>query len=117
MAGLLLSGESRVWTLLLVATIGNVLGALVNWLIGRYLAHWRQRRGFPLSARRFEQAERFYQRVGHWSLLLSWAPLIGDALTLAAGLLREPAWRFLALVTVAKGGRYLVVAGLTLGWA
>lgn len=53
-----------------------------------------------------------YARYGHWSLLLSWAPVIGDPLTVIAGVLREPLPRFLAIVTLAKGGRYLAVAWL-----
>ncbi len=117
LVGLLLSGAYPLWALLLVATLGNVLGALVNWLVGRSLARWRDRPWFPVKAHRLAQAERFYQRGGHWSLLLSWAPVIGDPLTLIAGLLREPLWRFLGLVTLAKGGRYLVLSALTLGWA
>ncbi|MEA1136053.1 YqaA family protein, partial [Klebsiella pneumoniae] len=52
-------------------------------------------------------------RWGHWSLLLSWVPIIGDPLTLVAGVMREPFWRFLLLVTVAKGARYSVLALLT----
>ncbi|TIV75180.1 MAG: DedA family protein, partial [Mesorhizobium sp.] len=54
-------------------------------------------------------------RYGRWSLLLSWAPLIGDPLTVMAGVLREPLWSFIAIVTVAKAGRYLAVAAATLG--
>ncbi len=117
LVALLLSANYSVLTLLLVATIGNVLGAIVNWLLGRYLEQWRQRRWFPLSEPRLAQAQRGYQRYGHWSLLLSWVPIIGDPLTLMAGVMREPLWRFVLLVTLAKGGRYLVLALITLdGW-
>ncbi|MBB6054940.1 hypothetical protein [Tolumonas osonensis] len=52
---------------------------------------------------------------GKWSLLLSWVPVIGDPLTVMAGILREPVLPFLLLVTVAKVSRYLVLAGITLG--
>ncbi|TIW16271.1 MAG: DedA family protein [Mesorhizobium sp.] len=48
-------------------------------------------------------------------MLLSWAPFIGDPLTVTAGVLREPLWSFIAIVTVAKTGRYLAVAAATLG--
>lgn len=116
LVGLLLSGSYPVWALLVVATLGNVLGALVNWWLGRSLVRWRHRAWFPVKAQRLAQAERFYRRGGHWSLLLSWAPIIGDPLTLIAGLLREPLWRFLCLVTLAKGGRYLMLGAVTLGW-
>ena len=116
LVGLLLSEKYPVWALLAVATTGNVLGAVINWGIGRYIDHLRDRRWFPVSAAQLEKAQAHYQRYGKWSLLLSWMPVIGDPLTLVAGILREPFWKFLLLVMVAKGGRYLVLAALTLGW-
>lgn len=113
----LLIREPTAWvTLLLVATLGNVLGSIVNWLLGRAIEHLRDRRWFPFSTRQLEHAQRRYQRWGQWSLLLSWMPVIGDPLTLIAGIMREPFWRFVLLVTLAKGGRYIVVAMITLGW-
>ena len=63
-----------------------------------------------------EKARVHYQRYGHWSLLLSWVPVIGDPLTLVAGVMREPLGRFLLIVTLAKGARYGVLALATLGW-
>ena len=47
---------------------------------------------------------------------MSWAPFVGDPLTLAAGVLREPFWSFFILVAIAKTGRYIIVAALTLHW-
>lgn len=116
LAALLLGDTHPVWLLLLVATAGNTLGALINWALGRGIERFRDRRWFPIRGRSLERAQRLYGRFGRWSLLLSWAPLFGDALTLIAGVMREPWWRFLLLVTLAKGGRYLMVAGLVLGW-
>lgn len=116
LTALLLGEHHPVWLLLLVATVGNTLGALVNWAIGRGIERFRGRRWFPVSERSLDRAQRLYGRFGRWSLLLSWAPVFGDALTLVAGLMREPWWRFLLLVALAKGGRYLVVAGLVLRW-
>ncbi|WP_312520007.1 YqaA family protein [Stutzerimonas nitrititolerans] len=116
LVGLLLSDAFAPWALLLVATMGNVLGSVINWLLGRSLERFRDRRWFPVSASGLARAQRGYQRYGRWSLLLSWVPLIGDPLTVIAGTLREPLWSFLLLVTLAKGARYLVLAALTLGW-
>ncbi|MBS7662196.1 DedA family protein [Pseudomonas lalucatii] len=116
LVGLLLGEAYPVGALLAVASAGNVLGALLNWLLGRYLEHLRHRRWFPLSQRQLERAQGWYGHYGHWSLLLSWMPVIGDPLTLAAGIMREPLWRFLLLVGLAKTGRYAVLAALTLGW-
>ncbi len=114
LVGLLLSDAYPPWALLAVASAGNVLGAVINWLLGRGIARYRDRPWFPVKAETLAKAEAWYRRYGKWSLLLSWAPLIGDPLTVAAGVLREPFPVFLVLVTVAKVGRYLVLAAATL---
>lgn len=113
LVALMLGAQHPVWLLLAVATAGNVLGSIVNWLLGRSLVRFAHRRWFPVSPRRLEQATAWYRRWGRWSLLGAWLPVVGDPLTLAAGVLREPFWRFTLLVTLAKGGRYLVLAWVT----
>lgn len=111
LVALIAAGRLDPWLLILVATIGNVLGSVVNWVIGRFLHGYRDRRWFPIPARALERAERTYRRWGLWTLLLSWVPIIGDPLTVVAGLLKAPLRLFLPLVIVAKAGRYLAVAG------
>ncbi len=112
---LLSFGDHTPWLLIAVATAGNVLGSVLNWWLGRYIERFQDRRWFPVKPERLEQARHHYQRFGHWSLLLSWAPVIGDPLTMVAGLMREPLGRFLLLVLIAKLGRYLAVASVVLG--
>lgn len=68
-----------------------------------------------MSPEKLAKAQAGYHRYGRWSLLLSWVPVIGDPLTVMAGVMKEPFWSFLAIVTVAKAGRYVVLTGLTLG--
>jgi membrane protein YqaA with SNARE-associated domain len=114
LVGLLLSGYSP-WLLLLVASAGNVLGSVINWLLGRGIERFRDRRWFPANQAALDRAQGWYQRYGKWSLLLSWVPVIGDPLTVIAGVMREPFPVFLALVTVAKVGRYAVLTFVTLG--
>ncbi|VVN92967.1 YqaA family protein [Pseudomonas fluorescens] len=116
LVGLLLGGKHLAWLLLCIAITGNVIGSLVNWWLGRGIERFRDKRWFPVSAQSLEKAQRHYQRYGHWSLLLSWVPIIGDPLTLVAGVLGEPFWRFMLIVTLAKSARYLVLAWVTLGW-
>lgn len=99
-----------------MATTGNVLGSALNWLLGRSIEHYRHKRWFPVSEDKLEKAQRAYHRFGRWSLLLSWVPIIGDPLTVVAGVMREPFGSFLLIVTLAKATRYLVLAALTLGW-
>jgi membrane protein YqaA with SNARE-associated domain len=98
--------------LVLVATMGNTLGAVVNWLLGRYLLHFQDRRWFYFSRSQIEKAQRWYQRYGFWSLLLAWAPVGGDALTLIAGIMKVRLWIFLLLVGSGKALRYVSIVYL-----
>lgn len=111
---LLLNGQQPVWALIAVASVGNVLGSVVNWLLGRSIERFRDKRWFPASPAALNRAQRAYQKWGKWSLLLSWAPFIGDPLTVVAGVLREPLPMFVLLVTMAKVGRYVTLAWLVL---
>lgn len=114
LVGLLVSGAYPVWLLVMVASLGNVLGSVVNWLIGRGIERYCDRGWFPVSPAALDRAQGWYRRYGKWSLLLSWAPVVGDPLTVVAGLAREPFPIFLILVAIAKTGRYLVLAAVTL---
>ncbi|MDP3075407.1 YqaA family protein [Bradyrhizobium sp.] len=115
LVGLLVADYSP-WLLIAVASVGNVLGSAINWLLGRGIERFRNRSWFPASEAGLQRAQSWYRRYGKWSLLLSWVPIIGDPLTVIAGVLREPFWVFLLLVAVAKTGRYLVLAAITLQW-
>lgn len=113
--GLLLTDYAP-WLVLAVASIGNVLGSVVNWFLGRGIERFRGRRWFPVSPAALARAEGWYRRYGRWSLLLAWAPIIGDPLTVVAGVLRETFLVFLLIVSIAKIGRYLILAAATLGF-
>jgi membrane protein YqaA with SNARE-associated domain len=115
LVGLLVAGTHSPVLLIAVASLGNVLGAVVNRALGSGVERFRDRRWFPLSQASLDRATGWYRKWGRWSLLLSWAPFGGDALTVAAGVLREPLWSFVVLVTIAKTARYIVLAAATLG--
>ena len=112
---LLVQSLSNPFYLILVATIGNVLGSCVNWWLGLKIEHFKDKKWFPVSEQRLQQAQQIYHKYGFYSLLLSWTPVIGDPITLIAGLMKENFWRFLVIVTIAKGGRYLTLYALYLG--
>ncbi|WP_422370015.1 YqaA family protein [Hoeflea sp.] len=113
LTALLLAGRQETVLLVAVASAGNVLGSVINWLLGLAVERYRDRKWFPASPNRLKRAQAHYQRFGYWSLLLAWVPIIGDPLTLVAGIMREPLWRFLLLVSIGKVGRYVaIVAGL-----
>ncbi|QFT99998.1 Inner membrane protein YqaA (plasmid) [Roseovarius sp. THAF8] len=116
LAYLLTDPKISIGMVLTVATFGNVLGSTVNWVCGRFFRGFQNRRWFPISADVLARAEGHYHRYGRWSLLASWMPVIGDPLTVVAGVMREPLAGFVVIVTIAKLSRYLVVAGLTLAW-
>lgn len=98
------------WT---AATTGNTLGAVVNWGLGRYANHFRDRTWFPASQTQMDKAEAWFNRYGVWSLLMAWLPIGGDALTVIAGLLRVRFDVFVILVGLGKGARYAaVIAGV-----
>lgn len=101
--------------LIALATLGNVLGAVVNWGLGILSTHYRDREWFPVGQDKLKRAEVRYRKFGRYSLLLSWVPFIGDPMTVVAGVLREPLWSFLVLVTIAKSSRYIVIAMLMMG--
>lgn len=113
LVGMLLTESYPVFALIAVASVGNVLGSLANWTLGRWIERFRHRSWFPVSGRGMERAQGWYRRYGRWSLLASWLPIIGDPITVVAGTLREPLPTFLLLVSVAKIGRYAVLAAAT----
>jgi membrane protein YqaA with SNARE-associated domain len=115
LVGLLLTDAYSPALLLLVASVGNTAGSAINWLLGRSVERYRDRRWFPVDAGKLERAQGWYRRYGRWSLLLSWVPVIGDPLTVMAGAMRERFLPFLLMVAIAKTGRYLALALLTLG--
>jgi len=111
LVGLLAAGYDA-WSLWFWATAGNTLGAVVNYVLGRWLMHWQDRPWFPFKRSQLGPAERWYARWGIWSLLLAWLPVGGDALTFIAGLMRVRFPLFFVLTALGKGARYAVVLGL-----
>ena len=100
------------FTLVVIATAGNTLGAVVNWIMGRYLLHFQDRRWFYFRREQIEAAQRWYGRYGFWSLLLAWLPIGGDALTFIAGIMKVRLSVFLVLVGTGKAARYTSIVYL-----
>ena len=103
--------------LVVIASVGNTLGAVVNWFLGRFLLHYQDRRWFYFKKEQVERMQYWFQRYGIWSLLFAWLPLGGDALTFIAGVMKVRIVPFLLLVGIGKSLRYIAVvylAGLSL---
>ena len=105
---LIRQGESA-WLLIGVASLGNTLGAAVNWVLGRFLLHYQDRRWFYFKPEQVEKAQRWFQSYGVWSLLFAWLPIGGDALTFIAGVMRVRFWIFISLVGIGKTCRYIAI--------
>lgn len=91
----------QLWLMLAVATLGNTLGGLSSYLIGRLIPQKTQLKGLPVI-----------QRWGSPALLLSWVPLIGDPLCVAAGWLRLNPWWSTLFIATGKFVRYWIIAAL-----
>jgi membrane protein YqaA with SNARE-associated domain len=111
---LLANAAAPVWVLVVVASVGNILGSCVTYALGRGLGGPRGARWLGLTPEREAKAEAWFARWGVWALLFSWAPG-GDLVVALSGALRVPVARFLILVGIAKTARYIVVALIGLG--
>ena len=109
LAGLIATSNYDNLLLLIVASFGNVLGSVVNWALGFYSRNLTTKKWFPFKDEQIERSSRWFNKFGRWSLLFVWVPIIGDPLTLAAGLLRVKFIEFIILVTIGKVSRYLLI--------
>ena len=114
--GLLASGTGQPALLVAAASLGNIAGALVNWAMGRYFLHFKDRSWFPLKEATNARAQAWFARFGIWSLLLSWVPVVGDPLTLIAGVMRVPIGRFVLIVAIGKVLRYALIVLAWQNW-
>ena len=109
LAGLVATSNYDNLLLLIVASLGNILGSVVNWILGFYSRNLSTKRWFPFKDEQIEKSSKWFNRFGRWSLLFTWVPIIGDPLTSVAGLLRVKFVEFLILVSIGKVSRYLVI--------
>ena len=108
-ATLLAMGNYNSLLLLIVASIGNILGSVFNWICGYYAAYFIQKKWLHINQNQIDKATKFFSKYGKWSLLFAWVPLVGDPLTFVAGTLKYSFYSFLLLVSIGKIGRYLVI--------
>lgn len=104
-----MSGQADIFILLILASFGNTLGSVVNWILGRFFSHLMHKPWFPMNEYSFDRASIWFSKFGVWSLVFSWVPIVGDPLTLAAGVLRVSFLKFIILVSIGKIARYVLV--------
>jgi membrane protein YqaA with SNARE-associated domain len=113
LGGFLAADEGEAGLLVLAATVGNVVGSIINYFVGRYVSGLAGRRWFPATEAQMQRASVQFNRYGFWILLMSWLPVFGDLITVIAGLLRTNFKLFVALTSVGKFFRYfLIVIGV-----
>ena len=95
--------------LLIVASSGNILGSIFNWYLGKKITIFQDRKWFPVSPEQLNKSQKYFQKYGLWSLLLAWVPVIGDPLTLLAGVLKVRFSIFFILVSISKISRYIFI--------
>ena len=96
--------------LIFFASIGNILGSILNWCIGYFLTNLKDRKWFPINKSQLTRASSWFLKYGKWTLCLSWVPLIGDPLTIIAGIFRVPIYTFILIVSLAKTMRYVFIS-------
>ena len=104
---MLLTDSFDKYLLLVVASFGNILGSSVNWYLGKKILIFKDKKWFPANERQITKGEIYFKKYGIWSLLLAWVPIIGDPLTVVAGILRVKFFTFLLLVSISKISRYI----------
>jgi len=113
LSALLLGGVSPI-TLVVVATTGNVLGSVTNYALGYWANLVVVKKWLGMSEDDLQRAEKRFTKYGMLSLCFAWVPIIGDPLTVLAGMLRVRLHWFLILVTVGKLLRYVVISYMVL---
>ena len=109
LAGLIATSDYDNLLLLIVASFGNVLGSVVNWALGSYSRNLTTKKWFPFKETQIERSSKWFRKFGKWSLLFVWVPVVGDPLTLVAGILRVKFIDFIILVAIGKVSRYIFV--------
>lgn len=104
------TGEYRLENMIVIATVGNTLGALTTWFLG-----WLAAQKFPVEELLEKGKQKSISTVrtwGVWALLFSWLPVVGDGLCFAGGWLKLTFWPSCLAIIAGKAARYTFVAYL-----
>jgi len=116
MAALLLASDMDPVLTVASASIGNVLGSMVNYAIGRMCKPETVNRLFKIKPSRMERAQKYVGRYGSWMGFFAFLPILGTAISLALGFLRANVWGTLLFTLIGKVARYVIVAYSTLAF-
>lgn len=110
LAYMVAAGHYQVELLIIVATLGNTLGAMTTWGLGVLAA-----KKFPaaeLLSENKQKALDILRTKGIWALFFTWLPVVGDVLCFAGGWLKLPFFQACLIILLGKFGRYAVIAWL-----
>ena len=116
LTSLIILNNHSLSVLVFIASLGNVLGSLLNWFIGCKLERFKKKNWFPVTELQLKKASNWFHKYGKWSLLLSWVPFIGDPITIVAGIFRISIIHFILIVSFAKTMRYVFIAFIALNF-
>ena len=100
--------------LIFFASFGNIIGSVINWYLGFYITKFVNKSWFPFKKKQLDYVSLWYLKYGKWSLFFTWVPIIGDPLTIVAGIFRVPLIIFITIVSISKILRYIFVGYIAL---
>ncbi len=107
LSAMILSKEYQLILLLFFASLGNICGSIINWYLGKKILIFEKRKWFPTTSNQLIRSQKIFNKYGLWSILLAWVPIIGDPITVLAGILKVSFFKFIILVTLSKVSRYI----------
>ena len=96
--------------LIIISSLGNILGSVFNWVLGFYFMKLQNKKWFPFNKKQISKSSLWFEKYGKWSLLFAWVPIIGDPLTFVAGTMKTNFFIFLILVGIGKISRYFIIS-------
>ena len=93
--------------LLIFASLGNISGSIINFILGKKILILKDKKWFPVSPTQLSRSQFIFNKYGVWSILLAWVPIIGDPITILSGTLNVNFFKFLLLVSISKISRYV----------
>ena len=96
--------------LIIISSLGNILGSVFNWVLGFYFMKLQNKKWFPFNKKQISKSSLWFEKYGKWSLLFAWVPIIGDPLTFVAGTMKINFFIFLILVGIGKISRYFIIS-------
>ena len=102
-------GLNATW-LIVVATVGNTLGGITCFMLGYLTDKQTVKRVFRISDKKMERADSLIQRYGYWAAVLSFMPIIGEAILVALGIMRVDKYKVSIVMAIGKFARYAFVA-------